>query len=217
MEEIRDGYIRVSEVLGRLKDRTKINQLVLKEKCDIGTEVHSNIHMEVLGVPVSFEKFPIRNPITGNILCDRDGNERWERRGIGYFRSWHIWEQLHMPEYVHMEQRLYCDKYMITGQIDALVRFPGDNNLKLLDFKCSYAPDMEIWPMQAHFYWYLLTQNGFTLSPDMYFLQLKPLDKQGNVQKPTLIEFTFDEKVLSRCLDEALLCWEEKKNAMVLD
>jgi hypothetical protein len=200
MDVIRPGYLRISEVLSRLRDRTNINPLVLKDKQDIGTEVHNNIHMDALGVPPEFRMFAVRNPMTGYV-------NRKEERGEAYFNSYMHWKKENNPRYDIMEQRLYCDDIMITGQIDALM--VKGTRLCLIDFKCSHTADKEIWEMQGHFYLYLLNKNGIETDINFYFLKL---DKKG--EKPTVYNFTYTDEVLSRCIEEAQKTWEEKRNAI---
>lgn len=210
-------YVRVSEILSRLRDRSKIHPLILDEKARLGTEVHANIAAQKGdGFPV-FADWPHRNAITGQILY-RDGEPFWSKKGLGYFRSFCDWDEAFNPVYSAMEQRYYDDELMITGQIDALIRLPDQDKPMLLDFKCSAQPDLEIWSMQAHFYWYLLRQNGFEdLEDHFLFLQLMPLSKDGNVQKAKIHQIQFDDKVLARCMHEAQLYWEEKNNAKDVD
>lgn len=203
MSEIKIGYTRISDILSRLKDRSEINQMVLKDKADIGTEVHSNIHMDWIGVPASFAMFAVRRPFDGHMI-------REELRGEGYFNSYLTWKDGRDLPYKIMEERFYDDELMITGQVDALIQ--TESGLQLIDFKCSYAPELEIWPMQAHFYYYLLMRNGIDVVPNFVFMQLK---KDGS--KPRLFEFQLDKNILSRCIEEAIRYQEEKSFALMLD
>jgi hypothetical protein len=203
MSAIRAGYTRISEILGRLKDRSGINQQVLMDKANIGTEVHHNIHMDYLGVPAHFGMHSVRRPFDGHLL-------REECRGEGYYNSYLAWKGDRDIAYKLMEERFYCNDLMITGQIDALL--VTDKGLHLIDFKCSYAPENEIWPMQAHFYYYLLQVNGIEIEPVFSFMQLK---KDG--KKPTLYEYALDKNILSRCIEEAIKYQEEKNLALMLD
>ncbi len=203
MSDIKIGYTRISDILGRLKDRSGINQLVLKDKANIGTEVHHNIHMDYLDIPAHFEMHSVRRPFDGQFI-------REEARGEGYFNSYLTWKEGKDPVYSIMEKRFYDDELMITGQVDALL--VTESGLRLIDFKCSYSPDNEIWPMQAHFYYYLLKQNGIDVEPVFSFMQLK---KDG--KKPTIYDYTLDQNILSRCIEEAIRYQEEKNLALMLD
>ena len=208
MEYIEPGYTRVSEILDRLRDRSEIDPRVLRVKGQIGTEVHGNIKSEKSdGIP-TFEDYPVINPWSGEIT-------RWEKRGMGYFRSFSQWDKAYKPMYNLMEQRFYDNDLMITGQIDALVDIPKpyyEGRWTLIDFKCSAHIDKEIWNMQAHFYWYLLSQNRIEIEPEFTWIQLK---KDG--KPPTTCTFQFDTNVLSRCMEEARKYFEEKAQAIFLD
>ncbi len=110
------------------------------------------------------------------------------------------------PTYQLMEERYYDDNLMITGQIDALRVMDGLP--MLIDFKCSYSVDEEIWGMQAHYYKHLLEINGIEIADTFIFMQLK---KDG--KKPKLVEIKYDENVMSYCIQQAVLFWERKKDA----
>lgn len=205
MENIRDGYVRVSEILSQLRDRADININVLNAKAAVGTEVHNNIaEYKGDGIPF-FDEHPVYHAMTGELL-------RWEKRGVGYFKSFAEWDKTFKPEYKMMESRFYDDEFMITGQIDALVTLPEKKDLYLIDFKCSYKPDLEIWNMQAHFYMYLLKQNGIEVGDNFIWIQLK---KDGKI--PSTFSFVYDENMLQRCLDEASKYHERKQEALMLD
>jgi hypothetical protein len=192
-------HIRVSEILAQFKDFSTINPKVLNTKAAIGTEVHHNIHMHTKGVFPVHEMYPNYDRSTTEITS-------WEERGEGYLNSYLAYDKKEKPKYQLMEHRLYDDNLMITGQIDGLRVMDGLP--MLIDFKCSYSVDKEIWGMQAHYYKHLLEVNGIQIADTFLFLQLK---KDG--KKPTLVEIKFDEEVMSRCIDEAILFWERKKDA----
>jgi len=192
-------HVRVSEILAQFRDFSKINPKVLVEKCLIGTEVHSNIHeYKTFGFPM-FDLFPVRDISTFEILS-------WQKRGEGYFKSYLEWDKQTNAKFEKMEQRLYDDNLMITGQFDALMT--TDSLPMLVDFKCSYKADVEMWSMQAHYYKHLLEHNGIKIADE--FLWMK-LDKNG--KKPQLVKISFDENIMSRCIDEAILFWEKKNQS----
>lgn len=192
-------HIRVSEILAQFRDFSKINPTVLREKCDIGTEVHSNIHEYKTGGFLMFDTYPVRNPMTAEI-------RRWEERGKPYFNSYIAWDNFYKPKYKLMEKRFYDDELMITGQIDALT---DEEMPVLIDFKCSYKTDLEMWSMQAHYYKYLLDRNGIKCAD--YFLWLR-LKNDGKV--PEVVEIKFDEEIMSRCVAEAILFYEKKSETI---
>lgn len=206
----RSEYIRVSEILGRLRDKSHINPVVFSEKGLVGTEVHHAIAEEKTGGFPMFSQYAVRHPKTGDILLDSDGNERREKKGIGYFKSFSEWDRKHEPIYEILEQRYYCDDLKITGQIDALVKIKSTHHL--IDFKTSYKEDLEIWTMQAHFYWYLLHINGYqNLDADFQWIKL-----HKNGEYPEVFPFRFDRKVLSRCFEEAKKALEERTGNLML-
>lgn len=197
-----NGYVRVSEILKRFSDYSDVDPVMLDEKAKIGTEVHEAIVRDCA------EDFVVLN----------------HKRSEAYFESYKIWKQ---KQFLVIEQvpRLYCDKLMITGECDGIL---GDN--WLLDWKCSASPNKEVWNMQAHFYWYLLKQNGHKVSDTMYWINLRHDkhtfrdSKTGAIKRveytpkePVVYKFKFDEKVLSECLDEAVKYWEEKNAALCVD
>lgn len=207
-------HVRVSEILAQFRDFSQIDQRVLTEKQDIGTEVHKNIHLHTKGVLPIFDKFPVRNfNIENGFIIDEKGEKkpdlrilRWEERGEGYFESYLRWEEKEQPSYEMMEERFFCDNLMVTGQMDAIVR-KGDG-LMLIDYKCSASADLEIWGMQAHFYKYLLEMNGIVVGEEMHWIKL---DKSG--KKPNVSKIMYDEKVMDRCIEAAIRYWEERSDA----
>ena len=195
-------HVRVSEILAQFKDFSAIDPRVLNAKAKIGTEVHHNIHMHTKGIMPVYGSFPLfdrNNSIVG-----------WDDRGEGYFYSYLKYEADHTPIYQTMEQRYYCDDLMITGQIDA-IQIPKTAELPMIiDFKCSYSVDIDMWSMQAHYYKYLAERNGIKVQDKFWFLQLK---KDGG--KPKIVEINFDKNIMSRCIDEAILYWERKNDAKI--
>lgn len=194
-------HIRVSEILSQFRDFSTINPNVLNTKCEIGIEVHHNIHMYKKGIPAFHDIYA---------EYDREGNVKsWSERGEGYYNSYLIYDQKHKPVYTHMETRFYDDNLMITGQIDALLT---TYDLPVIsDFKCSYSVDEEIWSMQAHYYKHLMAVNGIQTADYFYWIQLK---KDG--KKPKVVEIKYDENMMSRCIQEAILIWERKNDAKCL-
>lgn len=195
-------YVRVSEILARLQSYADIDPEVLEAKGKIGTNVHKAIVQDCAGEFVVLES----------------------DRAHAYFESY---KMIH-PKSLVIDQipRLYCDKLMITGECDGLIR--GLESRTLIDWKCSASPNLKIWNMQAHFYWYLLEQNGIKVSPNMLWINLRHTkrikkDPETNIGyctyhalSPVIREFKFDEKVLSECIEEANRYWEEYNDAKAL-
>ena len=157
MEEIKEGYTRVSEIIGQWRHLDHIDPGVLANKCRIGTSVHEKICAEVSGIYIDEEE-----------------------AARGYVQSWQKWhkENEEYLYFVETERRFYCDELMITGAIDAIVEM-GDYTF-IIDYKTSSVPNKKIWALQGSFYNYLAKQNGFYVDPTVIFLHLK---KDGSMAK----------------------------------
>lgn len=182
---IKDGkeYARVSEILKPFTDFSHIDPDVLANKCRIGTQVHEAIAAEIRG------EFPI---------LDADS---WP-----YFKSFLRWRDELNPFFEQSEQRYFDDEHMITGQIDALVRFTPSNPQILIDFKTS-AQEGKTWPMQAQLYDLLLTNNAIEIESIYLFIKL---DKMGGI--PQVFSYKFDLNFHSKCLNAIQMYWKEKEN-----
>lgn len=144
-----EGYVRVSEILayfGRLgkceeclKNKAGIDEVILANKCEIGTEVHELIEMYIHGV-------------------DYPSTEK----SRGYFESFKKWYNKKKPKIVASEKRLFLEKLKITGQIDLIADFGVGNCI--VDFKTSYSPDLNSWLLQASLYYLLAEQKSFNHS-----------------------------------------------------
>lgn len=186
-------YVRVSEILARLQSYADVDPEVLEAKAKIGTNVHKAI---------------VQDCANEFVVLESD-------RAHAYFESYKMWKA---NKYVEINQvpRLYCDTLMLTGECDGLIF-----NQALIDWKCSASPNVKIWNMQAHFYWYLLHENGYKVADTMRWVNLRHTkhykkDPETNLGyntyhalSPVVHEFKFDEKVLSECIDEVNKYWEE--------
>ena len=197
-------HIRVSEILAQFRNLSMINPTVLREKGLIGTEVHKNIHEYKTGGLEIFDIYPMRDR-NGDIK-QKDNVPLWEERGKTYFDSYVMWDKENKPKFGIMEERYYDDNLMITGQIDALMT--TSSLPVLVDFKCAYNADLEMWSMQAHYYKHLLQHNGIEIADHFLFLKL---DSKGRI--PAVHEIKFDEKMRARCIFEAISLKKKKKDA----
>lgn len=214
-------YMRVSEILASLRNFSMIPENTLRDKGLIGTETHQNIYEFENGLFPDFSLYPLRDR-DGLIKTDTNGNPLQAHRGRGYFQSYQTWAVKNKPTYIfHPDPadkdagRLVDDDMMITGQSDALIILPEKDFQKplLIDFKCSLKADLEIWAMQAHFYAYLMAKNNVDYHPtEFMWLQLH---KDGKDPKEHWI--TFDERILAKCLQQALLFYEEKFQSKIVD
>ena len=163
--EIKKDYIRVTEMLKPWMNWGTIPQEVIDAKADIGTNVHEAINMHALGLPLPK-------------LTEREQK---------YFESYLKWEEAEEPTFLCAEQRYYDDEAMVTGQIDAIVSFPGRTQGRILDFKTSFKPSPLHWPIQLGWYYQLAKKNGAKVTETGMMLQLKD---NGSPAKPYTYDIT---------------------------
>lgn len=194
--------VRVTTVLQRLQDFGNIDPAVLKNKGEIGTDVHKAIEAQVKN-----DWYPLEEP-----------------RRIAYFASYGMWEDVTKYDYKHTELELRDEDLWLIGHIDAVVRNKETGQLFLLDYKTSAKESMStegmsIWSMQAHMYYHLLKSNGYKVSPYFYFLQLKTRKKDDEYlpAKPKLYVYEYDQAVMDRCLEEVQLYWNEYDDAVIFN
>lgn len=168
--EILPGYARISDLLARYQDFSHIPQDIFEAKRLIGTEVHEAIRLDHTGflIPMSDRAWP-------------------------YFESYDKWKKSMNGEIVYSEQRFYCDNWKITGQVDALIKLPGDEKFTLIDYKTSHSENKKMWPLQGHFY-HMLASNLFELTSQVIFIKL---DKSG--KNPKIFTYDINEKHKKIC------------------
>ena len=159
---IKPGYTRVSEILSQWDHFGAIDKEVLKNKAKLGSLVHEAIsaYEDHLSLPL-------------------------DEKADGYYQSFLKWREKVDCEFVASELRLYCDKLKITGAVDAIVKFPGDDSLIIIDYKTSAVASPKRWELQGVFYHYLAFVNGFKVSSRFIFLKL---DKKG--EYPEMFSYT---------------------------
>jgi hypothetical protein len=177
------SYARVSDVIKPFVDFGTIPEEVLKRKAILGTHIHDAINQEING------NFPV--------LAVQEK---------GYMQSFYKWRDRILPIFIESEMRYYCDKIMITGCIDALIKLQGKEEAILVDFKTSAQESPIVWPMQGHLYHYLLRESGKTLAPRMLFIKL---DRFGAI--PKVFQYKFDNNLMNRCLQAAEDFWIKNK------
>lgn len=157
MEEIKEGYTRVSDIIKIGSDLSHIPAHILENKCRIGSNVHDTIAAMI-----------------ESIYIDSDEDAK------GYIKSWELWNTHNNDhiEYIETEKRFYCDDLMITGCVDAIAEI-GDYRF-ILDYKTSAQPDLKKWALQGCFYNYLAKKNGYETDDHVFFLHLK---KDGSYPK----------------------------------
>ena len=162
MQDIKEGYTRVSDILGQWNHLSHIDPNVLENKCRIGTNVHNCISAEINSIYMPLEE-----------------DEK------GYYDSWLEWHEKYKKSiaFIANEKRFYCDEYKITGCVDAIIALEGEGQV-LVDYKTSSTANKKIWALQAQFYIYLAGKNGYSLQGGAWFLKLK---KNGKL--PTQYSF----------------------------
>ena len=169
MEIIKEGYIRVSDIIGIYQNYASVPREKLRKSQEIGTVIHDAIENfykhKFVPIPPSMD---------------------------GYFRSFIKWisaQELEgnlVPVPQIIEERFYCHKLMITGRVDLVTRI-NDSNV-LVDFKTGSWAHPKIWQLQATFYRYLIPEE---FKPDHFiFLQL---DREGEMPTPHMFEYSPDK------------------------
>ncbi len=167
MSEIKPGYKRVTEVLYVFSGLSSIPYEILEKAKIRGTAIHSycDAIIDAMEVP--------------NI------EPEWQ----GYIDSFHKWET--RKKFLTKPPRLYCDKYMICGEVDGL--FKDGNDVVLFDFKTP-AKESHTWQLQMSAYHYLCNVNGIKVDR----IQIVKLDKMGN--NPMILDYEIDFESYLDCL-----------------
>lgn len=173
-------YARVTEVLKPFTSFDHIDPVVLQRKAELGSHVHDAIHDCCRG------EAPV---LTAN--------------AYGYFESFQHWKDVIKPEFIRLEQRLYCKSLRLTGQLDALVKMPYEDLPVILDYKTSSQESPTVWPMQAHLYNQLLKANGISCSDRFLFLKL---NKDG--KPPAAFVYYFDAYTHQVCMKAVHDFWK---------
>ena len=138
--EIREGFIRVTSVLSPFNDFSMIEPSVLKNAADRGTRVHH------------FCELYAKNLLIESV--DEDCKP--------YVESFIGWFDSYVDEVLLIEERLYCETKLITGQIDLVCTLKGSKGIHVVDIKTPQSPGKS-WALQTSAYKYLIMQNY----PDM--------------------------------------------------
>jgi hypothetical protein len=178
MEEIREGYHRVTDIVSIYQSFAHIPKAILKRACEIGNDVHEAIEAH----------------LNGKWLPLAENKE-------GYFHSFLEWNRTVSFTPFWIENRLYDDVLKVTGKPDLICKM-GDEAV-LVDFKTGSIPKPEIWHLQGTFYRYLLKMNKFDLIPNKFIFV--NLQKDGSF--PVLYEMEYQQKAWEVC-DAALKAYE---------
>lgn len=150
---IKEGYLRVTQVLSIFSGLHKIDPEVLSRAAERGTQVHNIIEAQEGGLGVD----EIPSHLQGYI----DSYEEWAFD----------------KDFIGKPDRFYCDDLKITGELDAI--YKEGNNLVLVDYK---TPEREskTWKMQATAYAYLARKSGYNISR-IEFVKLSKIGKEPKV------------------------------------
>jgi hypothetical protein len=170
MEDITEGYVRVSDILSIFQSYAHVPRAQLKKAQDIGTDIHAAIE--------AFYK---------------DEFTPLDKKKNPYFESFLKWNDRLLPEPVLIEKRLYGEELMITGRIDLLVQSGGKS--VIVDFKTGSWAHPEIWRLQGAFYRYLVATSGIAFPDVFIFVQLQ---KDGSY--PNIHEFIYRDRDWNVCL-----------------
>jgi len=163
MKEIKDGYLRVTEVLKPFVSFDHINPVVLQKACERGTRVHRYAELYAKG-----EYFPEPEPELA-----------------GYVKSFTRWFDEMVEEVLYLELRLYDDNLRITGQVDLIARLRGcSDSSVVIDYKTAANASLS-WNLQLAAYKHLVIGYEGLYPHRRIALQLF---KDGSF--PKIIEYT---------------------------
>jgi hypothetical protein len=157
----RENYVRVTKVLHPFSGLDKIDPTIVAHAAERGTKVHKICEGIISGL--------------GELGVDDE-----TRPYVESFKQW--WgEGKHV---IMMEQRFYCDRLEITGQVDLIIM--EDFELVIIDLKTSSKPS-RTWQAQGSAYAYLARQNKH----DIQRVKFIHLSKHGKA--PTIYEYRMDD------------------------
>lgn len=150
---IREGYLRVTQVLSIFSNLHMVDKEVLEKAAERGTFVHSYLEALEEGFPADHIPEPY----------------------VGYISSYIEWAA--GKKFIEKPERFYCDELKITGEIDAIYQ-DGDDRV-LVDYK---TPEREskTWKIQASAYAYLARSYGYDISR-IEFVKLSKTGKEAKV------------------------------------
>lgn len=177
MEEIPEGYIRVSSILQIFQAYAFVPKEKLKKAQEVGIDIHEAIKSFFDGSfqPLELKKAP-------------------------YMESFLRWVNGRDIDPILSEKRLYDHSLRLTGQIDLLAKIDGQ--LHLIDFKTGSWAHPEIWRLQATFYRMLLQAAEMPVPEKFLFIQLL---RDGT--DPILFPFTYRPEDQDACLHAYRMYW----------
>lgn len=143
-----------------------IDPNVLQNAADRGTVVHKLIEWETSNIPIS--DVDIEELVRG--FASQDGHFTKEKEKVyGYFTSFLKWFE--GKKRFSRPARFFCDKLMITGEIDNIY-IDEEGNTVLVDYKTP-ASESRTWALQGTAYEYLCEIAGIKIDL-IEFVKLSP-------------------------------------------
>ncbi len=136
MTDIKQGYLRVTEILSPFSGLSQIPEYILENAKERGTAVHQMILAIETGIGLSDIQDSIR----------------------GYISSYQTWSKGKV--FAKPPSRFYDDSMMITGEVDAM--YYHDDGVVIVDYKTPIK-ESKTWHMQATAYSYLAKQCGYNV------------------------------------------------------
>lgn len=155
-EEIKPGFVRISDVASAYAGYGKVPQAVLNYAADRGSKIHSIIADLMNDIVVKEDRY---------VFCGKSVQP--------YLDSWQkFYDTLNIEKIEMQEERLYDDELMTTGQPDLVAVINGER--VLIDWKATSSVGAH-WELQAAGYHELLRANQWAINK-MIFVKL---DKDG--------------------------------------
>ena len=129
-------YTRVTSILYPFSGLEKIDKDVIFRAGLRGTRVHNECESIVRGLG-RWDLDPEIDPYVESFL------KWWDNQNI-----------------ISIEERFYCDKLLITGKTDMIIR--TDEGDVIFDLKTSYQPS-KTWALQGSAYAYMARQKGYNI------------------------------------------------------
>lgn len=170
MKNLKD-YIRVTEVLYPFSGLKSVPPAILKNARDRGSKVHEICDALIEQIKIE-GVFSIDDSISGYI------------NSFNYYLQDKIF--LEKPE------RFYCEKYMITGECDAI--YQEKDGLVLVDIKTPLK-EGKTWQLQVSAYAYLAEKYGYKINR----IEVVQLCKKG--EKPNVFVYEYNIDMFLKCLE----------------
>lgn len=116
----------------------------------------------------------------------------------GYVKSFQIWSEAEVSEYLIIEKRFHDEEKNFSGQLDYVVT-NKEGETWLVDIKTSASPQ-KTYPLQMAAYRHLLNNHGVTVRGALIVY----LSREGDTPKVHRLENMSEETHIFMC---ALDCW----------